>query len=492
MQNKTTNILKNSYYYLKYNYKMEKIQSQNERNIVAQDNIIAEKKYGKPITEKADLVSRFETTQKTIDNYIQEIYRYNRYKSMYSTYSGILIDDRSRLIDLYEMALEQDAHIKATIETLESQMMGDRYSLGTYKEDGTYQIDQAQTEKIQGTAFDVAIRGIMEAKLFGYTVLEIFPYIDSFSGKISHIKSVERRNILPNQHSVIANINDRSSKKFDLYSEKYMDNYILIKTEDLGLFSTTTPLVLAKKFALSSYVNFTNTYGMPIIHAKSSEISANSRRSLASAVAKAVNDRVVVTGLDDTIDIKSMSVSNSERIYIGLLDIVNRDISNVVLGSESMAGATQSYVGSTKAHQDIFRDRISVYRKFIENIMNEQVIPRLVKMNYIKEGLVFRYNKRVDMSMEEKLNILKLLIPNFDVPEEYFLAEFGISVTKKDFGDDGYEGTGGDVSTEKKGRKTMSPEEYFKRYGRERGAGDDKTSENTINIVNALKNIYKK
>ena len=32
------------------------------------------------------------------------------------------------------------------------------------------------------------------------------------------------------------------------------------------------------------------------------------------------------------------------------------------LGSESMAGATQSYVGATRAHENIFRDRIEVYR----------------------------------------------------------------------------------------------------------------------------------
>ena len=43
-----------------------------------------------------------------------------------------------------------------------------------------------------------------------------------------------------------------------------------------------------------------------------------------------------------------------------------------------MAGETQSYVGSTNAHQDIFRERIEMYRGFIENVMNEEIVPRLV------------------------------------------------------------------------------------------------------------------
>lgn len=50
-------------------------------------------------------------------------------------------------------------------------------------------------------------------------------------------------------------------------------------------------------------------------------------------------------------------------------------------------GGMQSYVGSTKAHQDIFRDCIEVYRRYIENIMNEEIIPRLVAIGYIPGGL---------------------------------------------------------------------------------------------------------
>ena len=78
-------------------------------------------------------------------------------------------------------------------------------------------------------------------------------------------------------------------------------------------------------------------------------------------------------------------MSNSEKIYTGLIEFVNKEVANLVLGSESMAGGMQSYVGSTKAHQDIFRDRIEVYRRYIENVMNEEIIPRLVAIGISPE-----------------------------------------------------------------------------------------------------------
>lgn len=70
----------------------------------------------------------------------------------------------------------------------------------------------------------------------------------------------------------------------------------------------------------------------------------------------AAQNKVVVTGIEDEVEIKTFTMSNSEKIYTSLIDFVNKEVSNLVLGSESMAGGMQSYVGSTKAHQDIFRN----------------------------------------------------------------------------------------------------------------------------------------
>lgn len=89
-----------------------------------------------------------------------------------------MLDDRGRLIDLYEACLQQDAHIRAVIETLVSQILGDRYMLARQNEKGKYIKDVGQTRKIQGSQFDKIIRGVVEAKLFGYTLLEIMPRTD--------------------------------------------------------------------------------------------------------------------------------------------------------------------------------------------------------------------------------------------------------------------------------------------------------------------------
>lgn len=377
------------------------------------------------------LESIFRTSKKTIQEYVTEIERNCRYKSTRSqTVKGVILDDRSRLIDLYEACVQQDAHIRSVLETLESQIIGERYMLARQNANGQYVRDVEATKKIQGSQFIKIIKGIAESKLYGYTLIEINPTIDPITGKLNDVNIIERRNVLPEQKTVLKR-QGIWLPNWDLETPKYKKNYILINSGDLGLFSATTPLILAKKFTLANYINFSHTYGQPIIHGKSESENLGDRNRLANDIASAATNRVIVTGLNDDIDIKAFTMSNSEKIYTSLIELVNAEVSNLILGSESMAGATQSYVGSTKAHQDIFRDRIKVYREYIENAMNEEVIPRLVAMGYIENGLEFKYSGGLEMSVESKIDLYDFLSDKYEIDPDEIAKEFGVVVKKQ-------------------------------------------------------------
>lgn len=416
------------------------------------------------------LESIFRTSKKTIQEYVREIERNNRYKSVRGNLvQGTVLDDRSRLIDLYDACLQQDAHIRSVLETLESQIIGDRYMLARMNEKGKYVKDVDETRKIQGTQFDKIIKGIVEAKLYGYTLLEILPDINPRTGKLAEVNIVERRNVLPEQRVVVKR-QGIWLPNWNLESGTYRRNYILINSGDLGLFSATTPLILAKKFTVANYVNFSHTYGQPIIVGKSVSESNTDRKRLANEIANAAQNKVVVTGLEDEIEIKAFTMSNSEKIYTSLIEFVNKEVANLILGSESMAGGMQSYVGSTKAHQDIFRERIEVYRRYIENIFNEEVLPRLVAMGYIKDGLEFKYSNRIEMNNEDRIKLYSLITDKYEVAADEIEKEFGIIVGRQ-LNLPEME-TGAEI--QKKGttndRHLMSDEEYYRRYGHSRSS----------------------
>lgn len=216
---------------------------------------------------------------------------------------------------------------------------------------------------------------------------------------------------------------------------------------------------------------YVNLREQPIIHGKTVSESNADRKRLANEIANAAQNKVVVTGIEDEVDIKTFTMSNSEKIYTGLIEFVNSEVANLVLGSESMAGGMQSYVGSTKAHQDIFRERIEVYRRYIENIMNEEIVPRLVAMGYIPAGLEFKYSNRIDMNNEDRIKLYELITDKYEVYADEIEKEFGINVGKQLNVMSGIGGTGGVTpGVSHNDRGIMSDEEYYRRYGRQRGS----------------------
>lgn len=427
---------------------------------------------GNFFTDEA-LISYFNIVKKTIQEYTDELARRCRYKNIVSqTGDGAVMDDRSRLIDLYDSCYIQNARLQSCCETLNSQLTGERYSLGTLDKDGKFSRDADESRKAQGIQFEKIIQGIIEAKLYGYSLIEILPDVDTTTGLLREVNLIERRNVLADQNRVVQR-QHQWLPGWDLESQQYRNNYILINSGGFGLFAATTPLILAQKYTMSNWVNFSHTYGQPIIHGKTIAEDAVSRKRLASKIASAATNKVLVTGKDDEIDIKAFTMSNSEKIYDSLIAYVNKEVSNLILGSESMAGATQSYVGSTKAHEDIFRARVKNYRKYIENIMNERIIPVLQYWGYIAPNMVFKYNNKIDMSTEDKIKIFDVLTDKYEVDPEVINMEWGISVGPQRNLD--FQINSGSANIED-GSETntyvMSDEEYEKRYGHPKNAKD--------------------
>lgn len=413
------------------------------------------------------MTTYYNLVKKTIQDYVRSLQRHCRFKSLVNQTDGdgTIMDDRASLIDLYESCFIQDAHLQAVLQTLYSHMVGERYMLARKdNKTGKWVRDNVETEKIQGTQFEKLVKAVLDAEMYGYSCVEIINETDEL-GRLKEVNSLERRNILPSQHRVVQQ-QGQWTPQWDLDSEQYKHNYVLINTEGLGLFSAITPLVLAKKYTIANWVNFAHTYGQPIIHGKTGSEDQGSRQRLANNIANAAQHKVLVTGKEDEVDIKTFTMSNSEKIYQTFKDHANAEISNLVLGSESMAGATQSYVGSTKAHEDIFRARLKMYRRIIENVMNEKVLPVLKYWDIIPQDVFFKYSNQIEMSDENKIKLYDMLTNKYEVAGEVIEKEFGVSVGNQVNNKIGSVGSG-DTDPDGGGYR-MTDEEYEKRYGHPR------------------------
>ena len=98
------------------------------------------------------LDSIFQTSKKTIQEYVYEINRYCRFKSVqHQRADGSFLDYRGRLIDLYEACIQQDAHLASVLDTLHAQLVGERYMLAMQNDHGKYFKGNVVTYKMLGS-----------------------------------------------------------------------------------------------------------------------------------------------------------------------------------------------------------------------------------------------------------------------------------------------------------------------------------------------------
>lgn len=411
------------------------------------------------------LITSYNLVKKTINEYTEELARRCRYKSVVGQVDdGSVMDDRSKLIDLYDSCFIQNAHLQGTILTLTSQLINKRYMFARENKNGEWERDVEQSRICAGSQFEKILKGIIEAELYGYSLIEIKPEIDPETGWLKEVNLIERRNVFADQRRVVKRWG-QWNPGWNLDADQYKHNYVLVNSGGFGIFAATTPNILAQKYTVSNWVNFSHTYGQPIIHGKTGAEDNQSRQRLAKKIANAAQNKVLVTGKDDEIDIKAFTMSNSEKIYQTLAEHTNKENDSLILGSETIAGATQAYVGSTKAHESIYRARIDSYRTKIENVMNEQVRPVLVYWGIITPDVYFKYTRKVDMSDENKINLYKMLTSVYEVEPEEIFKEFAIKVGDQFNIEKGTAASGGMSDDDGDDPHRMSDEEYYKRYG---------------------------
>jgi hypothetical protein len=369
--------------------------------------------------DKSRLHAYFDRSTKDIEDYLDEY----QYVSNYQTYKYLSnrIDHRHRLIDLYDYIM-QDAHLSSIIDSLFQQILGERY----YFVNDAGEKDEEATQTIKYSWFTKLIRGILEAKPYGYTLIELGDY-DSARNTLKGIDFIERRNVAPRDNMVLERPYDTDG--WDITSKDFATDYVLIDgQEGYGLLLKAAPLVIAKRYAIGAHLYNAETYGVPFIHGKSEDDTLEGKRALAEDVARAGRERIIITGTNDSVGLLQQTSSDTNKIYTTLVDLANSELSKLFIGQTGTTEST-TYAGSAQVMYQVYQDRIEALREFVVNIINEEIVPRLVQKGLkVLANKRFTYSNTTSLSPETKIKMYDVLLKYFEMDAEEIDKEFGIKV----------------------------------------------------------------
>ena len=369
-----------------------------------------------------DLYAYFDRSKKSIADYLSEYQNasnYNYYKNL-----GNKLDYRYRLIDLYDYGM-QDLHLTSIVDSLFHQIVGERYSI----KDAEGNTLKDATKLIKKSWFPKYIRGVLESKLYGYTLIELGD-LDEKTGTLKEVRFVERRNVAPKDNLVLEFIHDASG--WDITSDELKDDYILVDGEEgFGWMLKALPIVMSKRFALSSHTQYAETYGIPMIVGKTTDDSYEEKKSLANEIAAARDSRVIVTGLEDDITFLNQISNDTNKIYTELVRLTNDELTMLVLG-QSATTESQAYAGSAEIQYRVMVDRVEAIREFVQNNVNEHLLWRLREKGLdIPEGATLQYSNVLEMSPESKKDLFEVLLGSYEVAPEEIYDTFGVVVGRQ-------------------------------------------------------------
>lgn len=328
---------------------------------------------------------------------------------------------RRELIDVYEYAY-LDNHLRAVWDNRKDNVIGEKWQLvdqfGEPLEDETKLLKKSWFRRFLSLSLD--------ARPFGYSLIEL----QDDGKEVTGVKLIERRNTHPERREVLVRPSDLYGYSID--DPAYRDNYILVDGEEgLGLLLTLAPDVIYKRYAKAAWVEHAEKFSLPFIHAKTSLSDSAKVTQLEERLAAAGREFMMLTDHGDEINVIPPGSTDAYKIYDTLVERVNSEISKRVAG-QTMTVDNGSSRSQSEVHERVGDKKAKNDRDFITDLVNDELLPRLVNLGYPLEGCRFEFPMTREQSTDEKIKVFDLILRHYKVSPEQIKAVFGVDVEEKE------------------------------------------------------------
>lgn len=312
-----------------------------------------------------------------------------------------------------------DAHLTAVWQNFKNSILGCTFQV--YKKG---KIQKDQTDFIMRKWFYEFMNHALDSKLWGNSLIQ---FGDIEDNEFVNIDLVPRWYVRPELNLVVPYFGSIAGTDYTL--APYKDWLISINGDgsksDLGLLMKIMPYYLWKKTALAAWGNYVQLMGIPMVTIKTDTTDAVALQNAQRMVKEMGNALRAVIDKEDEIELvesKSSSVSDN---FQGLIDICNFEISKIILG-ESSSMDPKAFVGSVQSHEKTKDQNVEAAIRWLENIFKYQLVPFLNSHGLDFNGCEIRIERDQVLTLSEKSDVMAKLLPYYQIPEDYIMAEFDI------------------------------------------------------------------
>lgn len=323
------------------------------------------------------------------------------------------------LLDDLVNDLLYDTHLSSQMELRRDRSLAKPYTI--LKADGS--TDEETTALLsQSGAFSMLMQIALETPFFGHSLVEILPAPEGlFTANL-----LPRRHVVPKLGWILFDLSD--SKGYDYRSDPGYGKTLIEMGDpnDLGILFDCAPATIYKRYAMASWSEFCEIYGIPPRVLKINTDDSEAMQRAADMMQRMGSANWAIVDKDEDLSFAA-GVSDNGNIFQKLIYAAKEDVSLKICGAT--LGQDTQYGNRSKEESslELLEAKCSSDRRMLERIMTSTVLPALARQGFIPEGLRFAYPQEEDK--EALWTRTVSLLPYYNVDEEWIRNTFGVEIT---------------------------------------------------------------
>lgn len=327
------------------------------------------------------------------------------------------------LFNLYRN-IELDTHITAVTETIYNRVYQTKFEI--YNESGEPQPEK--TKLFEKSWFANFVRCFFLAEYYPFQLIQ---FRNIVNGTFEFCDLVDIYNVRPEQKGFSYDMRVEGADLF--YDKEPLKTWTLFlkSSKELGLFNTIAKLFIMSRENWQFWAVYNELFTTPHYIVKTNFQNADHRNNLINWLTKMKHSSFGVVGIDDEISAISNNAGGFAS-YSNFLDVINKEISKVFLGStmvlEDGSSRSQSEVHENNTKMFIHSKRIQ-----LQFVINEMVLPKMraLGMN-IAETDQFKFNISETISTNEWAEIIAKLAPHFEFDLKQLSEKISLTLDNKE------------------------------------------------------------
>lgn len=333
--------------------------------------------------------------------------------------------NRVRLYDVYTDCLV-DLHLSGCIGQRKGKTLQKQFRL--VGKDGKE--DTEATKLLQREWFTDFVDLALDSRFWGHSLIQLGDVINDENGvRFDGVELVPRKHVCP-EYGVVTREPAGDPKKGMTYREGDFALWSVEvgKPKDLGLLLKCAPSCLSKKNMLAFWDMFGEIFGAPMRIAKTTTNDEAERKRIEGALEEmgAAFWGLFPDGTD--IEIRESSRGDAYNVYDKRVDRCNSELSKGVL-MQTMTIDNGSSHSQSETHLEIFEDVVAADATMVANVVNDRLLPLMVRHGFPVKGLRFEWDNTASLSAGDRLKMEQTLLQYYEIDPQYFIDAYNVQIT---------------------------------------------------------------